>query len=74
MIVVAVVVSRKRDGIAIPAWRTQRGRPGVEDGRFDFAFERTPLRPPMSWSSWMVITSFPRLQRQQETVVCQSGA
>ena len=40
IIVAAAVVCRRRDGIAIPAWRTQRGRPGVEGGRVDFAFER----------------------------------
>ena len=40
IIVAAVVVCRRRDGILIPAWRTQQGRPGVEDDRFDFAFER----------------------------------
>ena len=40
IIVAAAVVGRRRDGIAIPAWRTQRGRPGVEDGQCDFASER----------------------------------
>ena len=36
----AAVVCGRSDGIAIPAWRTERGRPGVEDDRFDFAFEK----------------------------------
>ena len=36
----AAVVRRRRGGIAIPAWRAQRGRLGVEDDRFDFAFQR----------------------------------
>ena len=35
----AAVVGRSRDGIAIPAWRTQRGRPGVEHDRLGIAFE-----------------------------------
>ena len=69
----AAVVGR---GIAIPAWRTQRGRPGVEDDRFDFAFER---KTPSTTSEfieleltdgWQQVS--PRL-RQQETVVRQSG-
>ena len=33
-------LGRRRDGIAIPAWRTQRGRPEVEEDRFDFVSER----------------------------------
>ena len=50
-------VCRRRDGIAIPAWITQRGRPGVEDGRIDFAFEwNTPSTT--NESSWMVAASF----------------
>ena len=39
----AAVVGRKRGSLVSafePAWRTQRGRPGVEDDRFDVAFER----------------------------------
>ena len=43
-IVVAAAVVRRRRGSLVsafePAWRTQRGRPGVEDDRFNFAFER----------------------------------
>ena len=34
---------------------------------------RTPLRPPVGWSSWMVATTPPRLQRQQKTAVYRSG-
>ena len=46
-----------------PAWRTQRGRPGVEEDRFDSTFERTTPSHPMSSSRWslrMVAVSLPR--------------
>ena len=36
-------VGRRRGSLVSafePAWRTQRGRPGVEDERFDFTFDR----------------------------------
>ena len=39
----AAVVGRLRGSLVSafePAWRTPRGRPGVEDDRFDFVFER----------------------------------
>ena len=39
----AAVVGRRRGSSSSQAWRAQRGRPGVEDDRFDFAFERNPL-------------------------------
>ena len=62
----AIVVGRRGSLVSAfePAWRTQRGRPGVEDDRFKFALERNTLRPPMSSSSWssrMVAASFPEV-------------
>ena len=43
LFVAAAVVCRRSGGSASQAWRTQRGRPGNKDGRFeanDLAFER----------------------------------
>ena len=39
----AAVVGRRRHSLVSafePAWRTQRGRPGVEEDSIDFTFER----------------------------------
>ena len=52
-----------------PVWRTQRGRPGVEEDRFDFSVERNTLRPPMSSSSWslrLVATSFSAIEAARD--------
>ena len=43
IIMAAAVVGRRRGSLVSsfePAWRTQRGRPGVEEDRFDVTFER----------------------------------
>ena len=47
----------------------QRGRPGVEDDRFDFTLKGTPLRPPMSSSCWslrMVAASFTEVEAARD--------
>ena len=60
-----------------PAWRTQRGRPGVEDGRVDFAFERNTLRPPTAEAArdCRVSTRNVRKQRDEWLVpdLCGNG-
>ena len=47
----------------------QRGRPGVEEDRFDFAVERDTLRPSLSSSSWslrMVAASFSAIEAARD--------
>ena len=56
------------------AWRAQRGRPGVEEDRFDFTFERNT---PSTTNEFIELEltdggSEPPRFRQQETVMCQS--
>ena len=66
--VAAAVVGRMRGSLVSafePAWRTQRGRPGVEEDDSTLLLKGTPLRPPMnssSWSSRMVAASFPEVE------------
>ena len=74
----AAVVGRRHGSMVSafePAWRTPRGRPGVEEDRFDFTSERnTP-----STTNEFIMLELTMVQRvsprlgQQDTVVCQYG-